>query len=326
METLLLIPGFFLLIGGAEWLIHGASRLAKRLKVSELQIGLTVVAFGTSLPELIINVMAPDSGASELAIANVVGSNITNTLLILGLAALMRNLTVHRTVVSREITFNVLMSAMVLLLASDRLFQAHPTFRGLDMIDGIVLLSYFFIFLNYIYSSSHSRKTVRNHVRANLETDIPKSFLLVVVGAIAVSFGAKWIIDGALQITQFLNVSQALVGVTVVAIGTSIPELVTSLVAVRRGQIDIAVGNVVGSNLFNLMWVLGLSAFITDLPFNGELMADTVFMVGVSSVLLLMLVLGKTKHQLSRFEGTILVTMYVVYLAVTIWESQAVFS
>ena len=326
METLLLIPGFFLLIGGAEWLIHGASRLAKRLKVSELQIGLTVVAFGTSLPELIINVLAPGSGASELAIANVVGSNITNTLLILGLAALMRNLTVHRTVVSREITFNVLMSAMVLLLASDRLFQASPTFRGLDMIDGIVLLSYFFIFLNYIYSSSHSRKTAQNRIRSGLETDIPKSFLLVVVGAIAVSLGGKWIIDGALQITQFLGVSQALVGVTVVAIGTSVPELVTSLIAVRRGQIDIAVGNVVGSNLFNLMWVLGLSAFITDLPFNGELMADTIFMVGVSSILLLMLVLGKTKHQLSRFEGTILVTMYVVYLAVTIWESQAVFS
>jgi cation:H+ antiporter len=326
METLLLIPGFILLIGGAEWLIHGASRLAKRLNVSELQIGLTVVAFGTSLPELIINVMAPGSGASELAIANVIGSNITNTLLILGTAALIKNLTVHRTVVAREITFNVLMSCMVVLLASDRFFKTTAGFRGLDKVDGIVLLSYFFIFLIYIFNSSHSRQTAKRAVKSNLDTDLPKSFLLVVVGSIALSIGGKWIIDAALQITQFLNVSQALVGVTLVAIGTSIPELVTSVVAVRRGLVDIAIGNVVGSNLFNLMWVLGISVFMGDLPFNSELLADAVFMIGVSSILLIMLILGKTKHQLSRFEGSLLLIMYVVYLGVTIWESQAVFS
>jgi cation:H+ antiporter len=284
------------------------------------------VAFGTSLPELIINVLAPESGASELAIATIIGSNITNTLLILGLAALARNLTVHRTVVAREITFNVLMSAMVVVLAADMIFKTSPTFIGIDMVDGLILLSYFFIFLFYIFNSSHSRRTARHRVRSNLDSNIPKSFLLVVVGAIAVSLGGKWIIDGALQITQFLDVSQALVGVTIVAIGTSIPELATSIIAVRRGQIDIAVGNVIGSNLFNLMWVLGISAFMSDLPFNTELLADAIFMVGVASILLIMLVIGKTKHQLSRFEGTILLGMYVFYLVVTIWESQAVFN
>lgn len=322
----MLIPGFFLLIGGAEWLIHGASRLAKRVRVSELQIGLTVVAFGTSLPELIINVLAPDSGASELAIANVIGSNITNTLLILGIAALLRNLTVQRTVVNREITFNVLMSAMVLVLASDKIFNVQSTFRGLDMIDGIVLLSYFFIFLNYVFNTAHSRKAARRQVRSSLDTDLPKSFLLVVVGSVAVSLGGHWIIGGALQITQFLDISQALVGITLVAIGTSVPELFTSLIAVRKGEVDIAIGNVIGSNLFNLMWVLGLSSFLTDLPFNDELLADAVFMVGVSSILLIMLLLGKTKHQLSKFEGTILIGMYVVYLVVAVVESQVVFS
>ncbi|HEX9679160.1 MAG TPA: calcium/sodium antiporter [Candidatus Saccharimonadales bacterium] len=325
MEVLLLIPGFLLLIGGAEWLIHGASKLAKRLGVSELLIGLTVVAFGTSLPELIINVMAGSRGASELAIANVVGSNITNTLLILGIAALIKNLTVHRLVVSREITFNVLVSAMVLLLAADKLFRGDES-SSLDAIDGLVLISYFLIFLYYIFGSVHSRQNARHYVRAGLQSDIPKAFLLVIVGSIAVSLGGKWIIDGALEIADWLNVSQALVGVTLVAIGTSIPELVTSLVAIRQEKVDIAIGNIIGSNLFNMMWVLGLSAFLSDLKFSDELLADTVFMLGISIVLLIMLTVGRYKHQLSRFEGTLLITMYAVYLITTVWESQNVFN
>lgn len=321
MAFILLVFGFVLLIGGAEWLIYGASRLAKRLGVSELQIGLTVVAFGTSLPELIINVMARGADASELAIANVVGSNITNILLVLGVVSMMRSLSVQRTVVFREVIFNILISVMVVLLAADRFLRSNAAFQGLDLVDGVVLLSYFVLFLFYIYNTARPREHVPKRVKSEERADIPKSFVLLVVGALAVSLGGRWIVDGAVAIAEAFNLSQALIGVTIVAFGTSLPELATAIAAVRKGHVDIAVGNVVGSNLFNLMWVLGFSSILGELSFNLELIADAVFMTGVAVILFLMLAIGRFKHQLSKFEGSLLLLMYVVYLIVAGWES-----
>lgn len=326
MAFILLILGFVLLVGGAEWLIYGASRLAKRLGVSELQIGLTVVAFGTSLPELIINVMARDSGASDLAIANVVGSNITNILLILGIAAMIRSLSVQRTIVYREVIFNILISVMVLLLAADRILRQNASFQGLDMVDGVVLISYFVLFLFYTYNTARPREHVPKRVKSEEQADIPKSFVLLVVGAVAVSLGGRWIVESAVLIAEAFNLSQALIGITIVALGTSLPELATSVMAVRKGHVDIAVGNVVGSNLFNLMWVLGFSSMLGDLPFSTELIADTIFMGGVAVILFLMLAFGRAKHQISRFDGMLMLFLYIAYIVISSWESIVVFN
>lgn len=326
MAFILLILGFILLVGGAEWLIYGASRLAKRLGVSELQIGLTVVAFGTSLPELIINIMARDSGASDLAIANVVGSNITNILLILGITAMIRSLSVQRTVVYREVIFNILISVMVLLLAADRILRQNATFQGLDMVDGVVLISYFVLFLFYTYNTARPREHIPKRVKNEEQADIPRSFVLLVIGAVAVSLGGRWIVDGAVAIAEVFNLSQALIGITIVALGTSLPELATSITAVRKGHVDIAVGNVVGSNLFNLMWVLGFSSMLGDLPFSTELIADTIFMGGVAVILFLILAFGRAKHQISRFDGILMLFLYLAYIAISSWESIFVFN
>lgn len=270
--------------------------------------------------------MARDAEASDLAIANVVGSNITNVLLILGITSMIRSLNVQRTIVYREVIFNILISVMVLLLAADKLLRPGAGFQGLDLVDGVVLLSYFVLFLFYTYNTARPREHVPKRVRSEEQADIPKSFILLVVGAFAVSLGGRWIVDGAIAIAEAFNLSQALIGVTIVAFGTSLPELATSISAVRKGHVDIAVGNVVGSNLFNLMWVLGFSSTLGDLPFNLELVADTIFMVGVSVVLFLMLTIGWAKHQLSKFEGSLMLIMYVVYIAVSAWESIVVFN
>jgi cation:H+ antiporter len=270
--------------------------------------------------------MARGADASELAIANVVGSNITNVLLILGIATMVRSLSVQRTVVYREIIFNILVSVMVLLLAADRLLRPGAGFQGLDLVDGVVLISYFVLFLFYTYNTARPREHVPARIKSEDQADIPKSFLLLVVGAFAVSLGGRWIVDGAIAIAEAFNLSQALIGVTIVALGTSLPELATSISAVRRGHVDIAVGNVVGSNLFNIMWVLGFSATLGDLPFNLELVADTIFMTAVAVLLFLMLTVGRAKHQLSRFEGSLMLIMYVVYIAVSGWESIVVFN
>lgn len=315
LEIILLVIGFFLLIRGAEWLIEGASGFAKRLGVNELLVGLTIVAFGTSLPELIVNLFATGE-STDLAIGNVLGSNIANILLVLGVAAIIHPLTVHRLTVYREVVFNIMASIVLFILAADHFFVDGDLFEGLTRTDGIVLISYFVVFLYYAFGKHVFSSEDAEPIELDVETvkHVPIMAVKVVVGALALFLGGRWIVDGALHIADVLNIAEEVVGITVVALGTSLPELAASITAVRKGKVDLAVGNAVGSNLFNILWVLGLSAIIRPLAFDTTELVDALVVVLVALVLFWTVAVGKYKHQISRLEGYFFLALYVAYI------------
>lgn len=314
MVYILFIIGFAILIKGADLLINGSSLLARKFGISELIVGLTVVAFGTSLPELIVNIFAGGE-SGDLAIGNIMGSNIANILLILGIASLIKPLKVHRQTVYREIVFNVMAAVMLAVLVSER-FLTEGGFTGLDQIDGLILMSYFVIFLYYTFGRTtftKAKEQAENRKELN-SLNIPKTLTEIFVGGFGLFLGGRWIVEGAIEIATTFGMSEALVGLTIVAIGTSLPELVASIIAVRKGSVDIAVGNAVGSNLFNIFWVLGLSAYINPLPFSASSSNDAYIVVGVALLLFLSMVIGKTKHQIGKNEGIVFLTCYGAYL------------
>lgn len=306
------IIGFILIIKGADLLVDGASSIARRMRVSDLVVGLTVVAFGTSTPELFVNIMASIKGTSEIAIGNVLGSNIANILLILGLSAVIRPLTVTKGTVWKEIPFSLLAAVVLGLMANDILID-RSSVSVLTRIDGLVLLSFFIIFLYYSFSIAREINGMENHV-ASREYGMVKSILLISLGLAGLIFGGKWVVDSAVQMAARFGLSQAFVGLTVVAVGTSLPELATSAVAAYKGNVDIAVGNVVGSNIFNIFFVLGVSATIKPTPFSGSSNVD-VCMVLFASLLLFAFMFTGGKRSMDRWEGVLAVMVYLAYLA-----------
>lgn len=313
MEYILFFVGFVALIRGAEWLIEGSSKLAHQIGISDLIVGLTVVAFGTSLPELIVNLFA-SAESSELALANILGSNIANTLLILGVAASMKPLLVHRMTVYREIVYNVGAAAILAVLVAER-FLAEGGFSGLDHIDGLILMSYFAIFIYYTFGKIYLTEEGKHYKNEPKETlNIGSVMLKITAGAAGLWLGGQWIVNGAVSIASLFGVSDALIGLTIVAIGTSLPELAASVVAVRKGSVDIAVGNVVGSNLFNIFWVLGLGAFIRPIGFQDSLIVDVLINFAVAVILFGTMVFGKYRHQISRTEGHMFLMLYAIYM------------
>lgn len=316
LTLLLFVLGFGALIRGAEWLIDGSSTLAKTFGISDLIIGLTVIAFGTSLPELIVNLFA-SAESSELAISNVVGSNIANILLILGVSATLKPLSVHRTTVYREIIFNIAASIILAILVAER-FLSEGGFKGLDHIDGLILISYFVIFIYYTFGKVNTHLAgdeSKTEAKQKSETiNFGSVFVKIALGAVGLWLGGQWIVNGAIEIASFAGVSDAMIGLTIVAIGTSLPELAASVIAVKKGSVDIAVGNAVGSNLFNIFWVLGLGAAIRPIGFNNDLIIDIAINAAVAGILFATMAYGKYKHQISRPEGRIFIGLYVVYL------------
>lgn len=305
------------MIRGADVLIDGASTLAKRIGISDLIVGLTVVAFGTSLPELIVNVFASSEGASDIAIGNVVGSNIANILLILGIVALIKPLPVRRLTVWREILFSVLAAFVLAVLVSDH-FIDTSFFNGLNQIDGFVLITYFGLFLFYTFgnrshlNSADIPKRKKGDAPAHIE--VARTLTLIIMGIVGLALGGKWIVDGASAIAAGFGISDAIISLTVVAIGTSAPELAASIAAVKKDNVDVAVGNAVGSNLFNTFWVLGLSAFINPMRISDALYVDIMIAVAVACILFLSMLWGKTRHSLERREGVIFVSLYIAYI------------
>lgn len=319
MVYLLFVIGFFALIFGAEWLVDGASALAKKIGVSGLIIGLTIVAFGTSLPELIVSLFAINNGAEALAIGNVLGSNIANTLLVLGVVAVIAPIYIHRVVVWREVLFSLAATVMLGVLVADVLLvDGGLDFVGLSRIDGIVLISYFLIFLYYTFgktwfpSETKEKPTENEHKHHTF--DVPNTIVKIIGGSLALFLGGKWIVEGAIEMATVFNLSEGFVGLSIVAIGTSLPELAASITAVKKKKKDIAIGNVVGSNLFNILWVLGLAAVVQPLPFGDEQLADVTLAIAVALILLFTLTVGKHKHQISRSEGVMFLVLYAIYL------------
>lgn len=304
--------GFVFLIKGADILVDGATSLAKRLGVSALVIGLTIVSFGTSAPELVVNLLASFSGSTDIAIGNVVGSNIVNILLILGLSACVYPLTVKRSTVWKEIPFALLAVTVLAVLASDTLINGMAT-SELSRGDGLVLASFFLIFLYYIFGLAKVEPAVVDEAESVALVSKTKAVSMVVVGIGGLVLGGKWIVDGAVALASGFGVSESLIGLTIVAVGTSLPEMATSVVAAYRRNVDIAVGNVIGSNIFNVFWILGLSATIAPLPFASALGIDLLVMLGATLVLFLALFVGK-RHVLERWQGVGFVFLYVLYI------------
>lgn len=253
--------GLFLLVKSADWIVDGASSLAKKFGVSNLIVGLTVVAFGTSLPELVVNLFAAVSGSGEVAFGNIVGSNIANVLLVLGVTAIIGNVRVRSSTVWREIPF-ALLAAFVLFALTGKIFFGDGNFFTWN--DGLVLLGLFALFLYYVFVSAREDRK-----RVDLVEEVSEGNLLMtlrlVFGLVGIYFGGKWVVEGAIAIAGILGMSEFLISVTVIAIGTSLPELVVCVMAVLKKNVDLAVGNVVGSNIFNLLWVFGVIPFVAPI-------------------------------------------------------------
>lgn len=310
LTYILFVVGFFILIKGADLLVDGSSSVARKLNISNIVIGLTIVAFGTSAPEFIVNFFASINGNTEIAIGNVLGSNIANILLILGIAAIIYPISAKKNTVLKEIPFSLLAALLVAITANDVLIDGGSN-SVITRIDGLVFLGFFIIFLYYTFSITKSDADINETPVKELSNS--KSVIYILTGLIGLVLGGKWIVDGAVKIAEGFNVSQSLIGLTVVAVGTSLPELATSAVAAYKKQTDIAIGNVVGSNIFNVFWILGASAIIRPLPFNMASNADLFVNILASIILFFAMYVGK-KHVLERWQGIILLLFYISYI------------
>jgi len=310
IDALLLVAGLALLLKGADFLVAGASEVAESLGISHLVIGLTVVSFGTSMPEVVVTLFSGIQGHPDLAIGNILGSNIANILLVLGIAAIIRPLPVSDSTVVSEIPFSLTAALLVGFLANAALFSAYPDL-SISHTDGAILLLFFFLFIIYIYNIS--RGTSAASVGHAQRRPLMKPVAILLLGMAGLYLGGQWVVDSAVSIARRAGISDSLIGLTIVAIGTSLPELMASAVAAYRNQPDIAVGNVVGSNIFNLLWVLGITALVIELPFEIVSNADLA-MVIIASTLLLLALVSSRKTCVLRIHGVIFVLTYGAYL------------
>lgn len=317
----LLIAGLVLVVKGADWLVDGASAIARRMGISELAIGLTIVAFGTSLPELTVNLFASLSGANDIAIGNIVGSNIANILLILGISAIVAPLTIQTSTVWKEIPLSLLAALTLFVMANDRLIDGYPV-AELSRTNGLTFIGFFLIFLWYTLGMQHIEN---GHEEGNTRSSAIAGGMIG-AGLLLLVVGGKLVVNGAMSIVESLGVSQALIGLTVVAVGTSIPELATSVVAARKGKADIAVGNIVGSNIFNIFWILGMSAVIRPITFRPELNTDLFMVIIATAILFIVVHTGqiprrllfwqqRSGHIIERKEGLLMLLVYAAYIA-----------
>lgn len=312
----LFVAGFPVLIKGAHLLVEGASSLARRFGLTELVIGLTVVAFGTSMPELVVSMSAAIRGNTELAVGNILGSNIANILLILGVSSVVAPLAVSRNTTWREIPLSLLAAVVLGFMVSDSMLNGAER-NAITHSEGLTLLAFGTIFVAYIVTIARSSRSQRDDTMPE-KRHLGMSIVMIVVGLVGLIVGGKWIVDGAVHLASRLSMSETFVGLTIIAVGTSLPELATSVVAARRGNADIAVGNVVGSNILNIFWILGLTASARQLPFNGTLV-DVSVVIG-ATVMLLVAIFTGTKGTITRRHGLVFLSSYLLYLAYLIWR------
>ncbi len=292
-------------------MVDGASAIARRFEISDLVIGLTVVAFGTSTPELFVNIIASAKGNTDIAIGNVLGSNIANVFFILGVSSIIYPLSVTKGTVWKEIPLSLLAAIVLGLAANDHLID-NSNFSSLTRIDGLIFLCFFMIFLYYSYGIAREIEGMEQLVQVEQQT-LAKSLLWVCAGLVGLTLGGKFIVDGAIVMAKNLGMSESLIGLTIVAVGTSLPELATSAVAAYRRNVEIAVGNIVGSNIFNVFFVLGVSSIIKPLPFQTRNNLD-IGVVTLSSLLLFLFMFTGKKRSLDRWEGAVFLVLYAAYI------------
>lgn len=316
LNVLALIGGLVLLIKGADYLVAGSSSIARRLRVPEFTIGLTVVSFGTSLPELVVALVAGAQDSPGIIIGNAVGSNIANILLVLGVASVIYPLAATTGTVWREIPFTLLASLTLFALLNDTLFD-HTESSQLGRTDGLVLLAFFVVFLYYVAQSIRSEQN-KEWVGPQEGHAVGRSTFEIVGGIAGLVIGGRLAVIGAVNIASAWGMSEAFIGLTIIAIGTSLPELATSAVAAYRRNTDIAVGNVVGSNIFNIFIVLGISSTVRPIPFDTQQNFDLGVMVLVTILLFVFMFIGHPRRTIQRREGVIFVVLYVAYLVAVI--------
>lgn len=311
LDLLLAFAGIVLIIVGADRLTDGSVALARRFQVSELVIGLTIVAFGTSLPEFVVSLMSSLNGVPAMSIGNVVGSNLFNTLMIVGFTAVFAPIVVEKSTVKKDIPFSILSSLVLAALALDTFWDNTATDDILSRADGFVLLAFFVIFLFYSYSLATGSRSEATAEESGAVLPSWKVALFIVLGLAGLVLGGELFVDGASGIARELGISEAAIGLTLAAGGTSLPELATSIVAARKGRSAMAIGNVIGSNLFNIFWILGACAMLLPMPVAGLTLTDFL-MLFVASVLFWLL--ARTSYRVSRLEGAFLVALYVGYV------------
>ncbi len=310
INVLLLSLGLGLILAGANFLTDGASAVAKRFNISPLVIGLTIVAFGTSAPELTVSVTSAVGGSAELAVGNVVGSNIFNILMIVGVTAVVAPIAISRGTLKHEIPLALLSSVVVLICAND-IFLGVGAENVLSRADGLLMLCFFAIFLAYTFAiaRSHSDEEQGDEIKS---LPIWRCVLYIIGGLAALIFGGNLFVDGSSEIARSLGVSESVIGLTLVAMGTSLPELATSVVAALKKNPEIAIGNVVGSSLFNVFFILGTSATISPLPLGGITNFDLCSLVAASLLLFVAGLYYKTRT-ITRAEGVVMILCYVGY-------------
>ena len=313
LHIILLVVGFVILIKGADIFVDGASSVASNFKVSKMLIGLTIVAFGTSAPEFAVSVKSLVSGSGDIVLGNVIGSNILNILLILGSASMFHSLAVKNQTVKKELPITMLITALFSVLLSDHIFDSKMN-NAFTRSDGIILLLFFLVFIYYLISM------MRNKIDEDQESEpmsLSKSFAFTILGIVAIVLGSNFVVDSASSIASILGVSERMIALTIVALGTSLPELVTSISATRKGEYDIAIGNVVGSNIFNIGVVIGLPVAIL-----GGVSSITFHYIDVIVMLasaLLLFIFSYNDRKISKKEGICFLILFVIYYSYVIF-------
>ena len=299
LQLVLLCIGFVMLVKGADWFVEGAAGIATKFKIPQLVIGLTIVAMGTSAPEAAVSITAALKGNADITIGNIVGSNIINVFIILGLASVITPIAVAKSTIKAELPFMIFVSFILLALGYD---------GNIVLWEGIVLLVLFAAYLTYLVVMAFKGKN--NQDESTNEISVIKALIWTIVGLVLIVYGSDVTVNAATKIATVLGLSERFIGLTIVALGTSLPELFTSVSAARKGNADIAIGNIVGSNIFNILLVVGLSAVIVPVPFATGFLFDTII-AGVGGILLLLFCLKDKK--LKRFAGALLLLSYAVY-------------
>lgn len=315
LNLLLLTIGFVILVYGATILVDGASSLAKKYNIPGIVIGLTIVAFGTSSPELVVNVAGSLKGNSGIVLGNVLGSNIFNILFILGISSIIYPLTVKSNTTWMEVPLSFISSLLVLVFASD-MYIDYRTHNELSRIDGIVLIFFFVIFLAYNFNlmkkgSSDEELDIKDYSKI-------KSVFMIIAGIALLGTGGNLIVNSAVSVAEMLGISERVIGLTIVSIGTSLPELATSVVAAMKRNVDIAVGNIVGSNIFNVFFILGTSAIINPVIVREGSALDMSVNIGASLLLFLFIFTGK-ERRIDRTEGVLFLILYALYMGAVLF-------
>ena len=306
IPIILVVTGFISLIFGANWLVDGASALAKKYKVSDLVIGLTIVAFGTSAPELVVNSIASVRGYSDIVLGNIIGSNNFNLYIILGISGLILPIKVQTSTAWKEIPISLFVTILLLFLLNDFVF-AESTY--LNRVDGYIMLVLFCLFLYYVFNQM---KNDPQTVTTENQKPVIKILGLIIVGLGGLILGGQLVVVHSVEIANALGVSEKIIGLTIVAAGTSLPELVTSIVAAIKKNSDIAIGNVIGSNIFNILLILSISSIIKPIEYNTKFNQDLLILIGGTVFLLTSMLTGQ-KKKLDRWEAGVLLGFYIVY-------------